>query len=270
MKFHLLCFAALAACSLFVGQTSADIVIQDAATNTNVLLGDPAQEGPQGSASSQGAFGFNDTDAAGTDGTRGRGQSFLFSTAAGPAGATYDIDTLAVSLNASAGNAIRPAGNLIATVFEWQGSDADDFTVWGASDGAEFASGHTELFTDTLAIPAATALNNGQVVELAFNPGELQFTDGVNYGLFFRYVLDNVDGLDTADVTIAFDTRQDNALEGALLNTGAATSFAAAANGQSTSRDFNLSITGTAAVPEPSSLAVLVFGAVGFVIRRRR
>ncbi|MDB0056050.1 PEP-CTERM sorting domain-containing protein [bacterium] len=243
--------------------SAASLAFVDDIPTVDLLQTSSGAEGPQGTASSQATFGYRNADAAGTDGTRGRGQSFLFSTTGS---GDYDISSFSVSLNSSAGNAIRPAGNLTVSIFEWDNAtNADDFTTWTVDTGA---SGGTEFFSQALPVAAGTALNNGQLAEISFTSGELTLTDGVGYGIFFLYSLDSVTGLGS-DVTISFDTRQDASSAGGLLNTNVSSSFATADNGESSGRDMNFFITGSASVPEPSSALLAGLGLLGLLRRRR-
>ena len=282
MKTTQLCFAALAACLMFVGQASADIVniIQDVPT-VDIIQQSSGLETPQGTASGQQAFALRPAE---IPSNRARGQSFTFSDGTA-SGLVYDISAITASLNTSADDAgFRPAGTLNFTIFQWDSTNPDDFTGFSAGTGGEFATGHIPVLSQSLAFPGGTnVLNNGDLLEIAFNPGTLQLTDGISYGLLYHYELDSF--LDASgnplneDVSISFDTRQTIGLvgggggfAGALLNTGTAADFADAANGSSASRDLNLFIAGTVAatVPEPSSLAVLGLGVLGLVTRRRR
>ena len=217
---------------------------------TDVLFGTPNGEDPQGSASSQAAFGFRNADAAGTEGTRTRGQSFTFVTGDG---LTHEIGSLSVSLNAPADDAgFRPDGQLELTVFEWDSVDPDDFASWDAGVSGQFATGHNELFRQSFPVLSTDSWGNGDLVQITFDAGQLQLTDGTSYGFLFRYSLDSL--LDAAgntlneDVTITFDTRLDNNQPGALLNTNPASSFAIADNGQSASRDMNFFFTASSMV----------------------
>ena len=273
MKTTRFCFAALAACLMFAGQASADIVniIQDVPT-VDIIQQSSGLETPQGTASGQQAFALRPAE---IPSNRARGQSFTFSDGTA-SGLVYDISAITASLNTSADDAgFRPAGTLNFTIFQWDSTNPDDFTGFNAGTGGEFATGHIPVLSQSLAFPGGTnVLNNGDLLEIAFNPGTLQLTDGISYGLLYHYELDSI--LDASgnplneDVSISFDTRQNSNFDGALLSTGTAADFADTANGSSASRDLNLFIAGTVAVPEPSSLAVLGLGVLGLVTRRRR
>ena len=282
MKTTRLCFAALAACLIFVGQASADIVniIQNVPT-VDIIQQSSGLETPQGTASGQQAFALRPAE---IPSNRARGQSFTFSDGTA-SGLVYDISAITASLNTSADDAgFRPAGTLNFTIFQWDSTNPDDFTGFNAGTGGEFVTGHIPVLSQSLAFPGGTnVLNNGDLLEIAFNPGTLQLTDGISYGLLYHYELDNF--LDASgnplneDVSISFDARQTiggvgggAGFAGALLSTGPAADFADAGNASSSSRDLNLFIAGTVAtaVPEPSSLAVLGLGVLSLVTRRRR
>ena len=208
------------------------------------------QEGPNGQASSQGAFGFRMNAADGPDlaGTRGRGNSFLFATGDG---LTHDIGSLSVSLNTPLDDdGFRPDGQLELTIFQWDSDDANNIGEWDLGTGAEFTTGHTELFRQSFPILSTDSWTNGDLLQITFAPGQLQLTDGTAYGFFFRYTLDSL--LDAAgepldeDVAIAFDARvaivSDGVTAGALLSTNPAGSFEMADNTQS-GRDMNFFFT---------------------------
>ena len=209
------------------------------------------QEGPNGQASSQGAFGFRMNAADGPDlaGTRGRGNSFLFATGDG---LTHDIGSLSVSLNTPLDDdGFRPDGQLELTIFQWDSDDANNIGEWDLGTGAEFTTGHTELFRQSFPILSTDSWTNGDLLQITFAPGQLQLTDGTAYGFFFRYTLDSL--LDAAgepldeDVAIAFDARvdivSDGVTAGALLSTNPAGSFEMADNAQSTNRAMNFFFT---------------------------
>ena len=209
------------------------------------------QEGPNGQASSQGAFGFRMNAADGPDlaGTRGRGNSFLFATGDG---LTHDIGSLSVSLNTPLDDdGFRPDGQLELTIFQWDSDDANNIGEWDLGTGAEFTTGHTELFRQSFPILSTDSWTNGDLLQITFAPGQLQLTDGTAYGFFFRYTLDSL--LDAAgepldeDVAIAFDARvdivSDGVTAGALLSTNPAGSFEMADNAQSSNRAMNFFFT---------------------------
>lgn len=244
MKFSRYLVAALAAITILGTEVSADNLtfIADADAPQTFLFGTPNGTNAQGSANSQGSFGFRNADDPGTEGTRTRGQSFTFATGDG---LTHDIGSFSVSLNTPLGNGFRPDGQLEFTIFEWDSNDPDTFTNWDSSTGGEFSTGHVEVYRQTFPVLGVDypATANAFLAQISFDPGSLQLTDGTSYGFVFRYTLDSlVDDTGaplSADVSFAFDTRQDNNLPGALLNTNVSTDFATADNGQSTSRDMN-------------------------------
>ena len=212
------------------------------------------QEGPNGQAGTQSAFGFRPMNAAGLDGveqagTRGRGNSFLFATGDG---LTHDIGSLSVSLNTPLDDdGFRPDGQLELTIFQWDSDDANNIGEWDLGTGAEFTTGHTELFRQSFPILSTDSWTNGDLLQITFAPGQLQLTDGTAYGFFFRYTLDSL--LDAAgepldeDVAIAFDARvdivDDGVTAGALLSTNPAGSFEMADNAQSSNRAMNFFFT---------------------------
>ena len=242
-------FAAFGVVALLGGQATADELTFVEEIPTGIIFGTMdatgmPSENPQGSASSQGSFGFRNADADGEEGTRTRGQSFTF---APGDGLTHDIGSLSVSLNTPLNNGFRPDGQLQLTIFEWDSNDPDNFTNWDLSTGGVFATGHTEIYNETFPIVGADFEGLGTInqflAQISFDAGKLQLTDGTTYGFIFRYTLDelvddNGDPL-SADVSFAFDVRQDAELPGALLSTNPSTDFAAADNAQSTSRDMN-------------------------------
>ncbi|MDB2686560.1 hypothetical protein N9Y42_05065 [Mariniblastus sp.] len=254
-------FAALAVVTFLCSQASADDLtfVQD--IPTDILFGTVAADGlpseaPQGTAASQATFGFRNLDDPDTEGTRTRGQSFTFTTGDG---LTHDIGSLSVSLNNPINNNpdFRPDGQLEVTIFEWDSSNPDDFTNWLTGSGGVFTTGHVELYRESFTVLGSdindlnsdvndTSINDF-LVQISFDAGKLQLTDGTTYGFLFRYTLDElVDDLGeplTQDVSFAFDSRQDNTVAGGYLNTTPATDFSMAPNGRSDTRDMNFFFT---------------------------
>lgn len=263
--------AALCCVALSSSASAASLAFVPDIPTDDLLVGTTMGEGPQGTASGQATFGFRNGDADGTEGTRARGQSFTFATGSGD---TYDISSLSVSLNTPGDdNGFRPDGQLFLTVFQWDSADPDDFTAWDAGTGGEFAAGHVEAFSGSFPILSTDSWTNADLLEISFDAGDLSLSDGTSYGFLFNYTLDSLlDGSDAPlneDVNINFDARQNNGIAGALLSTNPNANFADADNAQSDSRDLNFFITGTASIPEPSSMTLLALGGLAFARRRR-
>jgi len=210
------------------------------------LFGTPNGEVSQGTANTQQAFGFRTDDEIDANGTRTRGQSFTFVTGDG---LTHPIGSLSVSLNNPFPDVdvVRPDGQLELTIFEWDSNDPGNDTGWIASSGGTFGAGHVELFRESFPILSTAPLTMGNLVQIAFAPGDLQLTDGTSYGFLFRYTLDElVDGDGeplSVNIGFPFDTRQDNDLDGFLLSTDPAPDFADAPNLPTSTRDMNFFFT---------------------------
>lgn len=282
-KSKLIGLSTLLALSMQGAVSAATLAFVPNIPTTDVLVS-RGNEAGAGTGASQATFGFRNADAAGTEGSRGRGQSLLFSSLV--AGSSFDISSLAVAMNNGADDAgFRPTGQLQLTVFEWDNADPDDFgpTVtagdvgtWDTNTGA---TGGTEIFSGSFAVAsgsnATVGTIAGNLAQIDFTAGELTLDVGTAYGFFFLYTLDSF--LDAGgnplneDVTIAFDA-DNNAADGgagALLNTNVGASFGVADNGQSTTRDMNYFITGTEVIPEPSSALLSGVGLLALLRRRR-
>lgn len=261
-----------AACAGLLGSAhSATLAVVAAAPSGADVLVSRGNGVGNGGGSSQATFGYRNADAAGTEGSRGRGQSFLISSTAG---ASYEISSLTLALANSVGNGTRPDGDLTLTVFEYDGAGAtaaaqiDDSATWITNTGG--TSG-TNILTATLPVAANSTFASTQFLEVSFAANELVLDDDTAYGFFFQYTLDSVAGL-SSDVTIAFDADLGTAGAapfGMLLNTNVNADPALAANGVSATRDLNYFITGTV-IPEPSAAILGAFGLLGLLRRRRR
>lgn len=218
-----------------------------------------------GGGSSQATFAYRNADAAGTEGSRGRGQSFSITSGATE---TYSISGLTLALANSVGNGTRGAGELTLTVFEYTGTSVDDVANWNTNTGG--TSG-TQILSATVPVAANTTFTSTHFLRMDFAASELNLNSNTNYGFLFQYTLDSVVGL-TSDFTIAFDADLGTAAVapfGYLLNTGVNADPALAANGGSITRDLNYFIQGTV-VPEPSSVVLLGLASLGLLKRRRK
>lgn len=265
MKISTLALLTTASLGLATSASAGTLALVADIPTTDVLLG-TGFELPQGSANNQQSFAFRPADA-GITPNQGRGQSFILDLD-DPAG-SYAIDSISVSLGTSADDSVvgRPAGTLKVTIFNYGSAtnDPEDLAAdYQSGDGVQDGdlldgTGQTAIFEQSFVIAADTAFASTDVLEVSFGAGELTLDEDIAYGIFYTYTLDDLTGL-TEDVSIGFDVRQDAGINGFLLNAGTA-------NGQSTSRDMNIHVVGTA-VPEPGSLALLGLG--GLLIARRR
>jgi len=190
--------------------------------------------------SSQSTFAYRNADAAGTEGTRGRGNTFAIATGTG---ATYDISAISVGI---AGARTFPAGStLTLDVFELETTNPDTLTGWLAGDGnldgdILDGTGLTSLTSTTIGVSGSVAGNS--VLHFNFTGSELQFEDGKAYGFFVQYKIPSVAGL-TADVTLPFDTTVNVGPAGSLLSSYNTDNLA------STTRDLKFYVQGTPNIP---------------------
>ena len=241
MKTTRFCFAALAACLMFVGQASADIITSNAAPTGNVLAGS--------------LTGTSVTAVINAGATQGaRGTAF---TVAGPASTNFDITDFTIQAN----NADTFTSGQNFTIAIYAGM-AGTFPAPGtfanvnpgyldANSGLTLLSAQTFAGTSATGAGGAGAVGANDFITFDLAPITVAGGDNLHAFVFTNFAFSQREGSGNGGGRIQF-RENDTTLDA------------------SGSRDLRFLVQGVEAVPEPSSLALFGLGAIGLVTRRRR